>query len=121
MSNIETRRNATQEDINEFVELGDGLIAHRYNIIATSSVGYDVYERSTYSGMKHSSFLGTKEYGCLGDVTTRCLPAELEAMTPYSEERYQAVKAYHRSLEAMAERCIREAFPQDFEGEVKQC
>src|SRR5947209_9281122 len=115
MSNIETRRNATQEGINEFVELGDGLIAHRYNIIATSSVGYDVYERSTYSGMRHSSFLGTKEYGCLGDITTRRLPSSIDALPAWSDERSQAVKTWYRDLEAMAERCIHEAFPKDFE------
>jgi len=118
MSNIETRINPDQQDINDFVELGGGLIAHRYNIIATCSVGYEVYERSSYSGMTHSSFMGTKKRGVLGDITTRRLPAELDALPAYSEERYQAVKAWHRDLEDMAERCIRDAFPRDFEDEA---
>ncbi|HEX3640655.1 MAG TPA: hypothetical protein VHV10_05140 [Ktedonobacteraceae bacterium] len=106
--------NPEHKDINDFIELEGGLIAHRYDIISTSRVCYAVYERSALFAGKHTSFLSNEKYGVMGDITTRELPAELEAMRPGSQERCHAVNAWHRELEALAEKCIRSAFSEDF-------
>lgn len=116
MLNIARNINPTQEAINIYHDLGNGMYAHKYGMLTTSFVCYKVYEPSSLFG-NHSSITRHPEHGYLGDITTRRLPAELDALPVYSDERYQAVKAYHKSLEEQAEAYILQAFPQDFVGE----
>lgn len=116
MSTITRNINLTQEAINIYHDLGNGMYAHKYGILTTSFVCYNVYESSSLFG-NHSSITRHETYGYLADITTRRLPAELDALPAMSDERYQAVKAFHQELEAQAAAYIRQAFPQDFIGE----
>lgn len=102
--------NPTQANIDEYVEVGNGQIVHRYDIIGTSIVCYVVYEPSSPMG-KHSSITHTAEYGWLGDMTTRQLPALLEAMRPGSQERITAVCTWLDGLNKQARGLILAAFP----------
>lgn len=47
-----------------------------------------------------------------GSVETRQLPAELEALKPGSDERYERVSAYLDSLKALAAQIVRQVVPE---------
>jgi hypothetical protein len=119
MTNLSRNINPTQADISQWVELTetneweDHYIAHRYNILTTPFVGYAVYEP-----MRNHSSMTTHEGKWLGDVTTRRLPDELEALKPYSKERSDAVTTYFECVKKFAERIVKDTWPEDFqEGE----
>ena len=105
--------NPTQSHICEYVEVGNGQIVHRYSICSTAIVDYVVYEPSAPMG-NHSSITHTDEYGWLGDMTTRRLPALLEAMKPGSQERINAVSGWLDGLKQEAKGLILAAYPADF-------
>lgn len=113
MLDITKNINPTKEPISIYHDLGNGIIAHKYGILTTPIVCYAAYEPSSLCG-NHSSITHHETYGWLGDIATRRLTPELEALPAYSEERYQAVKAYCKAQEDQAEAYIRQAFPQDF-------
>ncbi len=106
--------NPTQSYINDWVDLGGGLVAHRYGILTTSYVAYAVYRQTELSAHQYSSITHTDEYGWLGDITTKRLTPELDALPAWSKERSDAVGAYLDGLKHRAEALIRQAFPQDF-------
>lgn len=105
--------NPTMQHIDDYVPLENGMIAHRYNILGTTIVCYVVYESSRPFGM-HSSITHHRQYGWLGDIVTRPLPKDLDALTPRSLERATKVRAYYAAQELETERLIRQAFPDDF-------
>jgi len=118
--NLTRNINPTHSDISEWVRLPDGKIAHRFDIIGTPIVAYEVYE--PYQG--HST-MTTYEGQWLGSFTTRPLPPEIEALPGYKHgcwpvERITAVKAYHAALEQESEAIIRVTFPQDFTEKKEQ-
>ena len=121
MTAIERYSNPTQADVDAYVELPDGLIAHRYGILGTALVVYRVYQRTDGMPRNHSTITSTPGYGWMGDIQSERLPAELEALKPYSQERSTAVLAWFKELEAKAERIIRAAFPEDFAEEAQSC
>ena len=106
--------NPSQEAINEYVDLGGGLVAHRYGILTTSYVAYEVYRQTELSAHEYSTITHEPAYGWLGDITTKRLPAELDALPAWSKERSDAVGVYLDSLKRRAEALIRQAFPHDF-------
>ena len=107
--------NPTRQHLDEWVELPDGRIAHRYNILSTPLVCYAVWERiehilpSGYNGFTHQ-----EPWGWLGDTTGRPLPPELDALPAMTRERADAVAAYYDCLEQEAEATVRELWPNDF-------
>lgn len=118
MLNLTRNINPTQTHINDWVDMGNGMIAHRYGILSTSLVDYDLYVQTETGLMpapgEYSTITHDDEYGWMGSYTTKGLPPELDALPAYSEERSKAVRAYFKELEQVAEIYIRSAFPQDF-------
>lgn len=111
--------NPTKADCDEWVELPDGKVAHRYNILTTTYVCYAVYEPSSLMG-NHSTITSTEKHGWLGDITTRRLPPELDALPGWRpgywpEDRIAQVTAWQREQDAEAEAIIRAIWPKDFE------
>ena len=79
-------------------------IIHRYNIIGTNTVIYEVLE--IYNN--HSSLTHYKGK-TLGVLFTRPLPESLEKLK--GEERYNKVIQYHRGLNLQSIKLIYEAYP----------
>lgn len=104
--------NPTHRDISDYVTLPDGKIVHRFAILTTSLVHYDVWEPSKMMGA-HST-ITVINGSWYGSVTSRPLPAELDALTPGSEGRIKAVTAWQDANYALAEALIKATFPQDF-------
>lgn len=111
MKTATTTLSTTKELDNATVALDNGIVVYRYNIITTSIVKYAVYE--PYNG--HSSLTYTKEYGKLGDITSRPISEDIKSLRLGSKERCNAVDAHHHALEALKEQYVRQAFKEDFE------
>jgi hypothetical protein len=110
--------NPKQEHINEYVHLPNGMVVHRYGILCTSYVDYQVWEPTSLRGSHHST-LTTIEGKWYGTITSRPLPPELEAMPGWKPgfwpvARIAAVQDWRAKNEAEAEEIIRSTFPQDF-------
>ena len=113
--------NPTYQDISEYIPLSDGKIAHRYNILCTNAVAYEVWEPSEGIGPNSHSTITTIEGKWYGSMTTRPLPPEIETLPGWMPgywpaERIAAVDAYHKALEQEAEAIIKATWPQDFIG-----
>jgi len=169
--------------INEYKELGNGVIAYRSGFAYSTLVGYEVYHITDHPHEEYNSYTSVpmeahvrEEHGpdekvtrrlrrmagpnaderwiqasikamtefvyeisgvvwrgrlgghdptiemdgrlikhlWLGDMTSRRLPAELDALPAGSDERIMAIHTYHCGLQRQAEQFIRDAFPQDF-------
>ena len=115
---LEQDINPQQKYINEWVDLQNGMIVHRYNLCLSSLVGYEVYEpteiRLSYPFCKHSTITHHDDYGWLGLSTTRNLPDSFAALPAGSDERIAAVEHHYAELAEEAARLIRSAFPDDF-------
>jgi hypothetical protein len=107
--------------INDYKDMGNDIIAHRYSICLSDSVCYAVYRKTaTMSG--YSSYASNRELypGCwLGDITTQDLPASIDVLPAWvggrwPVERIRAVDAWHESLKQLAHAYIYAAFPSDF-------
>lgn len=109
---LERNVNPTQEYISDYLDLDGGIVIHRYSLIGTSLVAYEVLERSSVLGA-HSTitFHQNRWYGSL---TTRKLPQYIDVLPLGSNVRIAAVQAYHEELERQAEAIVRAAFPADF-------
>src|SRR5487761_1765428 len=110
---LTTTLNPEQQPINEFVEVGT-IICQRYAILTTPCIDYVAWERIDNILYACSTITHHDTYGWLGDLTTRALTPELDALPAYSRERSEAVRAYFAGLQAQAEAAIVQAFPQDF-------
>lgn len=110
--------------VNEWVSLGSGQWVHKYAILGTTVVCYEAYEPYAHGFdadghyyRSHSTITSrddVAEGGWLGDVTTRDLPPEIEALPGGSDERVRAVRAWYDANRAVARQMILAAFPQDF-------
>jgi hypothetical protein len=113
-----TGKIAKGQHVSEWVPLEGGRWVHKYSILGTSFVDYVVWEpcRNEYrDGGAHTHNTITFHDGeALGDVCTRDLPAELEALRPSSDERIRAVSAWYRANEDEARAIVLAAFPADF-------
>lgn len=91
------------------IRTGDFLV-HAYSIISTDSVVLDVWE--TTEGFKaHSCSRTSEEYGRLGQLTSRALPPELDAL-PFGPIRMARVEGYLDDLRDEAEKIIASAYPE---------
>ena len=100
----------SKESDNATVALDNGIVVYRYNIATTSFIKYMVYE--PYKG--HSGLTYTKEFGKLGDVTTRPISQDIKDLRSGSVERCNAVDEHYASLKVLQEQYIRQAFREDF-------
>lgn len=85
----------------------NGFIVQKTRIIGTTCDVYSVWE--AYAD--HST-LTFDNHVQLGRVGCRKLPSELEALKPMSDERYNAVKAWHLAQYSEAYTLIRAAYPE---------
>lgn len=101
---------------NAHVTLPGGIIAQRYQIIGTNHYEYRAL-RPTADGQYHgySSFTRVDDVLC-GVVGTESLPADLDSLPPYSEQRLKAVTAWQHERYEEACRAILEAFPEAADG-----
>lgn len=109
------------QHVSEWVLLDGGSSyywVHKFNIIGTAIVDYEVFEKcgnrfedGVYI-QTHSTFT-YKDEDKLGDVTTRALPASVDAL-PYGSARIQAVGAWYDASKALAKAVAVAAFPEDF-------
>jgi hypothetical protein len=91
----------------EIRHLSNGVQIHRIDGYGFTT--YDVYE--PYSG--HSTI--TFEEGVkLGRIGTRSLPADLDALKPWSHEREDAVRAWHAAQYEEAYGLIDQAYPHNW-------
>lgn len=97
----------------------NGLTVEKYNIIGTAVWVYGAWEPSECPGnglMHGHSTVQYTETGVIGQVGTRRLTPELDALKPYSQERLDAVRSYHEAQYAEAHAAILAAFPETAEG-----
>lgn len=101
---------------NATVTLPNGIIAQRYRIIGTDHFEYRALRPTTdgeYRGYSSFSRIGNALCGVVG---SELLPADLDALSAYSQERFDAVKAWQAERYAEAIDAILEAFPEAAEG-----
>jgi hypothetical protein len=90
----------------------NGFTVQKYTIIGTSHVVYDVWEY--YDG--HST-MRSQDGGCwLGRLGTRKLTPDLDALPAWSQERSDAVGAFHDHQYEQAYVAIVETFPEAAAG-----
>lgn len=77
--------------------------------ITPTWVEFDVYEPSSLMG-RHSTIMHVEKLGWMGDVKTRRLSSEIEAL-PVGAERLKAVKIHRLELETLAKAYVARAFP----------
>lgn len=97
----------------------NGLTVEKYNIIGTHLWVYGAWERTSALGSRyegHSTIQSANDGGWLGRVGTRRLTPELDALAPYSQERFDAVCAFYDAQYAEAYAAIVAAFPEAAEG-----
>lgn len=95
---------------------GTDLIIHRYAILSTSDVTYQISRPFVYPkdriGSPYSSY--TIIDGVYwGDITAADLPPEIDVL-PVGPERIAAVKGYHEALERLALSYAQLMYPDDF-------
>jgi hypothetical protein len=95
--------------VSEWKRIGDKLV-HKYSIAGAAVLVFTVYEPSSLCGM-HSTKT-SHEGAWVGELCTRELPIEIEAMKPFSDERYQWAQTWRLSLEAECYALIVLAFPE---------
>lgn len=127
MLDLTTHINPERKHISEYKDMGNDIIAHRFDLCLSDSVGYVVYRKTaTMSG--YSSWSSARELypDCwLADITTQDLPASIDALQGWTcgrwpVERIRAVDAWHESLKQLAYAYIYAAFPDDFASKEKQ-
>ena len=116
--NLTRTINPTRQHISEYVHLDNGMVAHRYGILCTSTIAYEVWEPSQCGGL-HTT-ITTIDGKWYGSLTSRPLPPEIEAMPGWKPgywptDRIVAVDAYLDDLEQQAEAIIKSVFPADFQ------
>lgn len=95
--------------VSDWKRIGDKLV-HKYSIAGTSVVVFTVYEPSGLFGM-HSSKT-SHEGAWLGAMASRDLPASIDALKPFSDERYQWAKTWRESIEVECYALILLAYPE---------
>lgn len=113
--------------ISEYRRLPNGVVVHKYNIAGyadyeKSPIVYSAWEPTTLmqhhslpSGFAHSTTTTIDGVpGWVGEVSTRCLSPELDALPSFSIERSNAVRAYHETNKEQEQQWIQEAFKEDF-------
>lgn len=114
-----TGKIANGEHVNEWRKVGDQWV-NKYSILGTTIVDYAVWEAdvptagSLYHNHSTITYRDSGSAKCLGDVTTRDIPAEMDALPAYSEARSRAVVAWYDANKALARALIYAAFPEDF-------
>lgn len=88
----------------------DGFTVERYSIITTSAVVYTVMEPAASDWSSHST-VGTLDGKKMGYVYARRLPAELDRLPIRTQERSEAVSAWHRGLYELCTSAILQAYP----------
>lgn len=99
-----------------WLALPENVVVHKYNIIGTSFIAYTAYtkEPGGYDNT-HATLTSHPKYGFLGDISTLRFP---QSTLPYgSPERIRAVDDWYKATYDRAVAAIKQAFPQDFEGE----
>lgn len=110
---------AKGQRVNEWRQIGDQWV-NKYSIACTTMVVYDVWERFSSSNegghytRSHSTITYRDDGVCLGEITTRDISAEMDALPAYSEERSRAVVAWYDANKALARALTLAAFPEDF-------
>lgn len=98
------------------------LLVQRYKIIGTELEVFEAWERETgktgTSFFSHST-ITTIDGQWYGRVGTRCLPADVEALAPGSDERIARVRDWHQRQAQQAHESIIAAHPVAAWGERK--
>jgi hypothetical protein len=87
-------------------------------IYGTKYTVFKVYEPTTLMG-HHSAITHIDNEGWYGDIASRRLPAYLESLSAYSEERRKAVNSWREAQYMEAKELIFEMFPELNEVENK--
>lgn len=112
--------NISRQDMNEVRIVVDGdatFYVYRFDVCSSPIVDYVVLEKmASCVSSTHSSFYTSIEgmEGYFGELDSRRLPADLEALKPMSQERSERVEAWQNALEAQAQAYVLQAFPEDF-------
>ncbi len=105
--------------VSDWVDMGNGMLVHRYSICGTDVLDYSVWE-PRHHGMVDGKYTSTHstithhDDMALGDVCTRDLPPVMDAL-PAGDARIRAVVAWYDANKAMAHAIILAAYPADFE------
>lgn len=101
---------------NEWKQVG-ALHIHKYSIISTDRVIYAVFEASALMG-RHGSLMSRDGFGWLGQIGSRSLPAEIDAIPvrvadgKWNQARFDAIGAWRAANDAEAYAAIEAAFPE---------
>lgn len=90
------------------------VVIHKTKLLGTSRVAYSAWEPSSYTGA-HGTLM-TIDGRVMGKVGTNHLPAELNALPAYSNERSLAVRAWIDSQKERAYAAIVAAVPAARDG-----
>lgn len=98
---------------NEIKTLRDGTVVRKYNIIGTSGWTFEAcVPVESFSGSGYSSFSRGEDGQLLATLGSEGLPAEIDSLPAYSDERSIAVRAFRVSVCEKAYAKIAEAFPE---------
>lgn len=87
------------------------VVVSRYQILGTPYVGYHVWMPGgdiLRPGGSHITKINGRWYY---ELRTKDLPARLDSLPAYSEERFRRVTAYQRRLKKASLKLIKRAFP----------
>ena len=82
---------------------------HRYSIITTDTVVYATFEVGKHWST-HSSWMTGPNGEALGTVVSRALPKHIDRLR--GTTRYAAVDKWHKRLDHIAYKAIRQAYPE---------
>lgn len=103
--------------VNEWTPVPGGYWVNKYNILGTTMVDYSVWEPFTSSHTdgthtrSHSTVTYRDDGMALGDITTRDLPADIDALS-YGDERIQAVCTWYAANKAEARALVLQVYPE---------
>jgi len=101
--------------ISEWTMVGT-LLVHRYSVAGTSTIVHAVYEPSAVI-WKHSSITHTDEHGWLGQLGSRPLPEDIDAIPvrvngTWNQTRFDTIDAWRAGLSFASYEAILAVYPE---------
>ena len=107
--------------VNQWRTVLDGertVFVQRYNIIGSDQMIFAAYTHAPLFGA-YSTTASGPDGKSVGQIGSERLTPELDALPAFSDERSQAVQAFHRANCAAAHRFILQAFPEAGAGRIR--
>ena len=89
----------------------DGMIIQRYNIIGTTNMEHRVWEYSGHILDNNHSCITFIDGVLYGELHSRRVPADLDKLPAWTNERVQAIQAWRHGLDVWEASLIKLAYP----------